>query len=288
MIQDSLARVVSRWRVQVGAVPDLYPGYEREPVALLSDRVFKKCLKLAGWLGLKLDLLAALSGTDKFGLHNYTSVLDPIMRDRRRQAVSLLEIGVGGFDANLGGESLLMWAAYFSRARIFAVDIVDKTALSGGKVKVFQCSQTDRVRLTALAGEIGPFDFIIDDGSHVPSDQIESFRILWPFLKDGGAYVIEDVQTSYWPYYGGGNVGSVAYDASCVNFFKKLADSVNYPEFLESPPQSAQLDRNISSVAFHHNLIVLTKDMGERRSNFPIQDEKVRAGLMTPGGGTNA
>ena len=52
----------------------------------------------------------------------------------------------------------------------------------------------------------GPFDFVIDDGSHASPQQIESFRILWPFIKDRGVYIIEDVQTSYWPAFGGGTL----------------------------------------------------------------------------------
>jgi hypothetical protein len=242
------------------------------------DRLLRRFAAIAGPLGADLDLLAALYGTDKFGEHEYTPVYRELMRAARRKPVRLLEIGVGGYEGALGGESLRMWASYFRSGRIFAIDVYDKTALSGGRVQVFQCSQVDAPKLTALAGEHGPFDFVIDDGSHENAHQVETFRILWPFVKDGGAYVVEDVQTSYWPSYGGGPLGSAGYERSCMRWFKDLADSVNLPEFLLPPP--AGLDAAVASIAFHHNLIVVRKGLAARYSNMPIDDPGVRAQLM--------
>jgi hypothetical protein len=264
----SLARLVFNIRHSGQAIPDV------------TDLRFKKWARLAGLFGANLDLIAALCGTDKFGLHHYTGVYEELTRPLRRRPISLLELGVGGYGLTLGGESLLMWAAYFPKGRIHGIDIEDKTALSKGRIKVFQCSQTDRDRLTALCGEIGPFDFVIDDGSHINSHQIESFRILWPFVKDGGSYVVEDVQTSYWPAFGGGMPGSPLYQSSCMNFFKSLADSVNESEFLEAP--RFETDRTVGQIAFHHNLIVVTKELSRRTSNLPLGDEAVRSVLMKP------
>jgi len=282
MNQNTLARAVFNRRVRDRAFPDANPDYEKDPAAFATDRFLKRCAVVTGALGLSLDLLAALSGTDKFGAHDYTPFYDEVMHRHRRRAVSLLEIGAGGYAGALGGESLLMWAAYFRKGRIYSIDILDKTALSRGRIKVFHCSQTDRDRLTGLGKEFGPFDFVIDDGSHVNSDQKESFRILWPFVKDGGVYIVEDVQTSYWPFYGGGIVGSLTYYGSCVSFFKSLLDSVNLAEFLEPPEPGLILDQTIGSIAFHHNLIVITKNSRARRSNFALNNENVRRGLMRP------
>ena len=37
------------------------------------------------------------------------------------------------------------------------------------------------------------FDYIIDDGSHMEQDQIKTFQMLKPFMKEGGVYIIEDI-----------------------------------------------------------------------------------------------
>jgi hypothetical protein len=242
------------------------------------DRHLRRAARLAGWFGADLDLLAALYGTDKFGEHEYTPVYEELMRASRRKAVRLLEVGVGGYAGALGGESLRMWESYFRRGRIYGIDLYDKTALSGGRVQVFQCSQVDAPKLASLGKELGPFDFIIDDGSHLNAHQIETFGILWPHVKDGGTYIVEDVQTSYWPAFGGGALGTPGYAQSCMQWFKNVADSVNLPEFLEPAP--GRLDAGIASIAFHHNLIVLKKNLAERYSNMPLDDPGMRRKLL--------
>jgi hypothetical protein len=245
------------------------------------ERMLRRAARLAGWLRADLNLLAALYGTDKYGEHDYTPVYQALMRPWRGKPVRLLEIGVGGYAGALGGESLRMWESYFPRGRITGIDLYDKTALSGGRVRVFQCSQVDGPKLTALAQDEGPFDFIIDDGSHLNAHQIETFGILWPHLKDGGTYIVEDVQTSYWPAYGGGPVGTEGYRKSCMQWFKDHADSVNLPEFLQPAPGA--LDPGLASIAFHHNLIVLRKDLGARYSNANLDLPEARQRLMQPG-----
>jgi|AntAceMinimDraft_1070359.scaffolds.fasta_scaffold22263_2 hypothetical protein len=48
-------------------------------------------------------------------------------------------------------------------------------------------------------GEAERFDVIIDDGSHVPWHQIFTLETIFDtWLKPGGLYVIEDIETSYW------------------------------------------------------------------------------------------
>lgn len=278
-IGGTMARLVLQLRKHAGAEAD---RASMDPRALALHRRLGRVARLAGAASGNLDLLAALYGTDKFGKHDYTPVYRELMHGRRREPVRLLELGVGGWSGELGGESLSMWAAYFPKGRIFGIDVYDKTSLSRGRVKVFQCSQTDRNRLTEIAGEAGPFDFIIDDGSHANAHQIESFGILWPFVKDGGVYIIEDVQTSYWPAYGGGPVETAGYARSCVNYVKGLVDSVNLPEFLEPAAPRLNLDPTIGRIAFHHNLIAVTKDTAVRRSSVDLGREDLRRTLMSP------
>jgi hypothetical protein len=63
--------------------------------------------------------------------------------------------------------------------------------------------------------------------------------------------------------------------------FKDLADSVNLPEFLQPAPPG--LDAGIGSIAFHHNLIVVRKDLSARFSNMPVDNPEARRKLMQPG-----
>lgn len=276
---DRLSMFVLNLRRQL--VADSAARQAGDPQADALDTILKYSAWWAGGVGANLNLLAALCGTDKYGAHNYTPIYRELMSKSRRKPIRLLELGVGGYQGGLGGESLLMWAAYFRRGLLYAVDIYDKTALSRGRIKVMQCSQTDRARMTEISASCGPFDFIIDDGSHLNSDQIESFRILWPFVKDRGLYIIEDVQTSYWPSYGGGQIDSRDYASSCISYFKGLVDSVNLPEFLTPVGPGSPLDPSIGNITFHHNLIVVTKDTSVRSSNAPLADKNLRKMLLS-------
>jgi len=57
--------------------------------------------------------------------------------------------------------------------------------------------------LDAMSRELGPFDIIIDDGSHMSHHIIASFNALFPHVRPGGIYVVEDLATAYWPTWGG-------------------------------------------------------------------------------------
>ena len=112
-----------------------------------------------------------------------------------------------------------LWKAYFPFARLFFIDTIEKTHFTQSRVKVFQGSQDDANVLQTVACEAGKLDIIIDDGSHINHHQIKSFEILFSFLKDGGIYIIEDTQTSYWPRFGGGDTKTKEYENSCMSFF---------------------------------------------------------------------
>jgi len=56
--------------------------------------------------------------------------------------------------------------------------------------------------LRNLTSRYGPFDIIVDDGGHTMKQQIASFRTLFPAMKPGGLYFLEDLGTSFSGRYG--------------------------------------------------------------------------------------
>ena len=75
-------------------------------------------------------------------------------------------------------------------------------ASAAGKVAVhYGVDQADRPRLSRIcADEFGgePLDLVIDDASHFLHETRESFRELFPRLRPGGLYVIEDWAWAHW------------------------------------------------------------------------------------------
>ncbi len=74
-------------------------------------------------------------------------------------------------------------------------ELIDAHDLSGSVVTAFGLDQGDRAALTAFIDENlpdGGFDLVIDDASHVLGPTRTSFEILFPRLRPGGLYVVED------------------------------------------------------------------------------------------------
>ena len=82
--------------------------------------------------------------------------------------------------------------------KFFSIDFHNKSSHQGNRIKIYKGSQIDADFLNNLTDEIGDLDVIIDDGSQINEHVIETFKILFPKLKNGEVYVIENSQSSYW------------------------------------------------------------------------------------------
>jgi hypothetical protein len=140
-----------------------------------------------------LDGLGLKHGTDKASSnHDYLHFYETFFAPLRNSQLTMLEIGV------LDGASLRTWEEYFPKASIIGVDITPACKMhEKNRIKVELADQSNVEHLTRLAVKHGPFDIIIEDGSHMWEHQITSLRTLFPFLKDGGIYIVEDLQTNY-------------------------------------------------------------------------------------------
>ena len=153
---------------------------------------------------------------------SYPFVYDKIFKDAitSQTPITLLEIGV-----NNGG-SLEIWKKYLPTGSIIhGVDInqtCEKLKFSEG-IYFHLGDQIDKEFLDNTFKDI-EFDVIIDDGSHVCSHVITTFEVMFPKLKPGGKYIVEDLHTSYWKRFGGGYLKKT----SSMEFFKNLLDALNY------------------------------------------------------------
>ncbi|WP_328609298.1 class I SAM-dependent methyltransferase [Amycolatopsis sp. NBC_00345] len=209
-----------------------------------------------------LPELSLRFGSDKWGLHYYLPRYDEHFSRFREIPATVVEIGVGGYDdPQSGGGSLRTWKRYFHRGMIYGVDIVEKESLAQQRIKVLKGDQSDPAFLAELVAETGPLDIVIDDGSHCSSDIITSFKHLFPHVRMGGLYVIEDMQTSYWPSFGGTS-DALTDPGTSVGFTKELIDGLNHEELIPPEARAAQdTDRSIFALHFYHNLLVIEKKM---------------------------
>ena len=146
------------------------------------------------------ELFAANDGPLVHKCTHYFPIYDRTLGRHRGTAPTVLEIGV------FHGGSLRLWRQFFGRGTtVVGIDIDPRCAdLEDEDIHVRIGDQSDVEFLAAVCDEFGPFDVVIDDGSHLPRHQILSLERLWPAVADGGTYFVEDLHTNYWPEYEGG------------------------------------------------------------------------------------
>ena len=155
-------------------------------------------------------------------LHKWTHYFDIYERHFERfrgKSPKMLEIGV------YGGGSLDMWSDYFGKgAHIVGLDIKPQCAqYARPGVDVVIGSQADPEVLDKLHTDFGPFDIVLDDGSHQMEHMIASFEGLYDRLAPDSVYMVEDTHACFNPKYGGG----LGVDTSFLEFVKKRMDDLH-------------------------------------------------------------
>jgi trans-aconitate methyltransferase len=206
-----------------------------------------------------LSGLTIVYGSDKRDRRTqYVDLYVRHMKSRRRNVVSLLEIGVGGYsDPHSGGASLRMWRTYFPRAQVVGIDIEPKV-IREPRIRFLQCDQSSVNDLQRVAA-LGPFDVIIDDGSHQQAHILLSFEVLYSALKPGGLYVIEDLQTAYAMQSGGGPVGTA--DTS-LSLAKTLIDEVNRRHIPDADNVLDEINCDVAAVHTYSNIVFIERGGG--------------------------
>ncbi len=125
----------------------------------------------------------------------YYEIYERSLSEEGLQPQSILEIGV------YEGESTKILASRFPSARIVALDLNlrDIDFSNYANITYLQCDQTDASRIRGILDEHFPngVDFVIDDASHIGHLSRLTFDCVFPYLKSGGLYVVEDWGTGY-------------------------------------------------------------------------------------------
>lgn len=221
---------------------------------------------VAGCSAYRPDLvpLAMRFGTDKWGAHWYARHYDRYFAPLRDQRVRILELGVGGYDSPTeGGASARMWKHYFRRGLVHGVDLFDKSALTEPRITFLRGDQADAADLDRIGRATAPLDIVIDDGSHENADVLRSFAVLFPLLRPGGLYVIEDLQTSYWPGWGG-NPDDPDDPLITTTFVKSLVDGLHHQE--RPGHEATDTDLSVVGLHVHHNIAFIEKGVNGEQS----------------------
>ena len=208
-----------------------------------------------------LDELAIAFNTDKSSrTHNFTKHYEVYFEMLRDAPIKLLEIGVQS------GASLRMWKHYFPKAQIIGLDYYDTDVMGEDRIKIIKGEQTS-IKAMDEALLNGPLDIVIDDGSHQNGAIMGSFEYLFPRIKPGGLYIIEDTTCTYW-----GDTHNVGPNTTMAKM-KQLVDDVNAggktgigdihkdpqdPMFKErGKGKMTWWERNVSFIHFYRSIVFI-------------------------------
>jgi hypothetical protein len=194
---------------------------------------------------------------------HYLDVYQRYLEPYRSIGAHVLEIGV------FKGGSLQIWREYFGdNARLTAIDNnPDTRNVVDDDMTLFLGEQRDSAFLEMVSQEVPRFDIVIDDGSHVSSDQITSFECLFPHLNDRGLYIVEDVHASYWPTHTSpGRPTFMEYANDLVNSQHSwYQHAVGIRSFAVPPSKraearpSTEFARQVEALHFHDSILVIEK-----------------------------
>jgi hypothetical protein len=169
--------------------------------------------------------------TDKI-IQQYMPVYEAIARELG-PAARVCEAGVWQ------GGSLATWKVLFPDGLIAGVDIDPRCHWPDGTVRIV-CAQEDEALPGLLAEHSPDWDLIIDDASHEGWRSRLTLRHLWPVVRPGGYYVVED-----WFY--GWHEGQAG-KYNMVDFAKELLDLLH-----GSPGQE------VEEIRYRYGMAILKK-----------------------------
>ncbi len=124
-----------------------------------------------------------INGSDRESNHSYGDTYESLFPDRDEVEL-VMEVGVAD------GSGMLAFRDIFPRATIVGMDIHQTTA-HGERIEFhFGDQRSQRDCENAAAGR--QFDLIVEDATHKLENTLLTLLYLWPFVKPGGLYVVEE------------------------------------------------------------------------------------------------
>ena len=143
---------------------------------------------------ISLDYLFKKYETDKSNaFHGFTKYYTNHLNRIKNKRLNFLEIG------SARGGSAAAFVHYFDKSNVFCLDVnLTLVKYKSEKINFFGLDSSNSKMLYRFLKNIEErffvkkFDVIIDDGSHILSDQLFSINYFYKYLKKGGYYIIED------------------------------------------------------------------------------------------------
>jgi hypothetical protein len=185
---------------------------------------------------------------DNKSRHNYTHIYDALFNGIRKKTLRLFELGIGSnntnIQSNMGpagrpGASLRAWRDYFPNALVFGADIDVFCIMTENRLKTYYCDQTNPAIIATMWSHDPllqeEFDILIEDGLHTFDANVCFFENSCWKLKNGGVYVIEDIEKKNVP----------RWETQITIWKQKYGSKYDYRLVEIPPPNQMTTDNNV-------------------------------------------
>jgi hypothetical protein len=208
---------------------------------------------------------------------SYYEKYDDFLNHHKIFPEKILEIGT------FEGESTKIISAAFPSSKILSLDLnIRPIDFSDYKNVTYQkADQTNQTELTTIINEHFPqgIDLVIEDASHLGYFSQITFHTVFPFLKQRGAYFIEDWGTGYWDSWpDGGRFQAFpqtphnnnipqripSHDFGMVGFVKTLVDLTHESAIKNNQTDKSKYMSRIDVLEFGEGVVMLLKAKADR------------------------
>lgn len=200
-----------------------------------------------------LDEIFNKHGADKGSIgHGFSKRYEPLFEPLRNEPVVLLECGIQfGCSANA-------FVEYFTRGSVYGVDCLNEHRVSSVRFFFEVGNQRDPAFWSSWKSRNPQPHIIIDDAEHRADASRIMFSEMWPHLRHGGVYAVEDVCTWFDPNFSSPLQGS--------DWIKELFADVNWhgSDYSGKPGgpkvrRLAYLEDTLDSIHASKHLLILIK-----------------------------
>ena len=163
----------------------------------IDKDIFQKNIKLEELFSFYRTDKANYIKSEKSHGHGYAEFYEKHFSNLRDKKLNILEIG------SYSGASAAAFVKYFKDVNIYCLDInLTKFLYKSKKIHPFGLDVSNKKMVEKFLNKINfsenikSFDIIIDDGSHILSDQLKAIDYFFKYLNKDGYYVIEDYRFS--------------------------------------------------------------------------------------------
>ena len=206
----------------------------------------------------------------------YGLFLIPVLKNAGR-ATKMLEIGLGCAMKYGPGASALLWRKLLPNTELWEADI-DERCIMKHQISMLQQgihtlvgNQKDPAVLQRwIEMSRGDFDAIIDDGSHLNADIMNTFNALWPHLNPGGTYFMEDLQVGRAIPYENTKGERVPSDVLQAWLEQLVLPDLLTPKGLNNKPRASLGQRAYLSAWRSGNRTLANRNAREARERHPV------------------